>query len=64
MLKHIKRVENTCFIPNLVQTFSWEEDGGLNLVLRVSKPLTCMTDAYNSSILAMMCERKQTDIEG
>ena len=32
-LKHNKRVVSNCHIPDLVQTFSYVENGGLNLVL-------------------------------
>ena len=31
--KHIKRMDNNCHIPDLVQAFSNVENGGLNLVL-------------------------------
>jgi hypothetical protein len=33
MTKHIKRMDNDCHIPDLVQAFSNEENVGLNLVL-------------------------------
>ena len=33
MTKHIKRMDNKCHIPDLVQAFSNVENGGLNLVL-------------------------------
>ena len=32
-LKHIKRMDNNCHIPDLAQTFSHGDNGGLNLVL-------------------------------
>ena len=32
-LKHIKRLDNNCYIPDLIQAFSNVENGGLNLVL-------------------------------
>ena len=32
-LKHIKQVDNNCHIPDLEHTFSYVENGGLNLVL-------------------------------
>ena len=32
-IKHIKRMDNNCHIPDLVQAFSNLENGGLNLVL-------------------------------
>ena len=31
--KHIKRMNNNCHIPDLVQAVSYVENGGLNLVL-------------------------------
>ena len=33
MIKHVIRMDNNCNIPDLVQTFSNVENGGLNLVL-------------------------------
>ena len=33
MIKHIKRMDNNCHIPDLVQAFSNVENGGLNIVL-------------------------------
>ena len=33
MTKHIKRTDNNCYIPDLVQAFSNVENGSLNLVL-------------------------------
>ena len=30
--KHIKRIKNNCYIPVLVQVFSYVENSGLNLV--------------------------------
>ena len=53
----IKRMDNNCHIPDLVQVFSHEENSGLTLVLTLAKPLTCMTVASNSIILTMMCEQ-------
>ena len=32
-LKHIKRMDNNCHIPELIQTFPYVENDGLNLVL-------------------------------
>ena len=32
-MKHIKRMEKNCHIPDLVKAFSNVENGGLNLVL-------------------------------
>ena len=32
-LKHVKRIDNNCHIPDLVQTFSYAENDGINLVL-------------------------------
>ena len=31
-LKHIKRLDNNCHIPDLLQAFSYVETDGLNLV--------------------------------
>ena len=50
-LKHIKRIDNNYHIPDFVQAFSSVENGRLNLVLKLAKPLTCMTVASNSVIL-------------
>ena len=33
--KNIKRIDNNCHIPNLVQVFSYVENGGLNLVSKL-----------------------------
>ena len=33
MIKQIKRMDNNCHIPDLVQAFSNKENGGLNMVL-------------------------------
>ena len=49
MLKHIKRMEYNCHIPDLEQAFSNVENCGLNLVVLLMKPLTC-TDLYDSRI--------------
>ena len=38
-----KAHESHCYIPDLVHTFCYVENGGLNLVLWLAKPLTCMT---------------------
>ena len=54
-------MDNNCHIPNFVQAFSYVESGGLNKVLQLAKPLTCMTVASNSIILSPMREQnKQT----
>ena len=37
-----EKLENSCHIPDLVQAF-YEENSGLNLKLRCSKPPTWMT---------------------
>ena len=59
--KHIKRMNNNCHTPDLIQAFSNVENGGLNLVFKLAKPLTCMTVASNSFILTTMREQnKQT----
>ena len=59
--KHIKRMVNNCHIPDLVQAFSYVENGGLNLVVQLTKYLTFMTIASNSYILTTMYEQnKQT----
>ena len=46
MIKHIKRIENNCHIPDLVQAFSNVENGALNLVFRQR-----MTIVYNAICL-------------
>ena len=43
--KHFKRMDNICHISDLVQAFSYIENGELNLVLQLAKPLTCMYDS-------------------
>ena len=53
-LRHIKQMDDNCHIPDLVQAFSYEENAGLNLVLELAKPLTCMTVAQNSITLTTM----------
>ena len=54
-------MDNNCHIPDLVQAFSFVENGGLNLVLKLAKSLNCMTVASISIILTTMCEHnKQT----
>ena len=50
-------MDNSCHILGLVQAFSSAENGGLNLILKLDKPLTCMTVALNSIILTT--EREQ-----
>ena len=55
--KHIKWRDNNYHIPDLVQAFPYVENGGLNLVLKLAKPLTSMTVASNSIILATMREQ-------
>ena len=35
-------MENNCHIPDLVQEYPCVENGGLNLVLQLAKPLICM----------------------
>ena len=57
-IKHIKRIENNCHIPDLVQAYSYEENGGLNLVYS-ARPLTFMTVESNSIILTTMREQKR-----
>ena len=47
-------MENNCHIPDWVQAFSYVENSGLHLVLKLAKPLTCMAVAYNSIILTTM----------
>ena len=36
-------MDNNCHIPDLVQAFSYVDNGGLTLVLKLAKSLTCMT---------------------
>ena len=50
---------NNCHIPGLVQTFAYVENDGLNLVLKLAKPLTSMTVAENSIKLTTMCEQNK-----
>ena len=52
-------MDNNCHIPDMVQAFSYVENGGLNLVLKLAKPLTCMTVASDSIILTTMCEQNK-----
>ena len=48
-------------IPDSERGFSYVENGGLNLVLKLAKPVTCMTVASNSIILTTMCaQNKET----
>ena len=42
-------MDNNCHIPDLVQAYSYVENGELNLVLKLAQPLTSMTVASNSS---------------
>ena len=55
--QNIKRMDNNCHIPDLVQAFSYVENGGLNMVLMLVKLPTCMTVPSNSIIFAEMCEQ-------
>ena len=55
-------MDNNCHISNLVQAISYVENCGLNLVLKLAKPLTCMIVASNFIILTTMREPKQTNI--
>ena len=48
---------NNCHIPDLVQASSYVENGRLNLVLKLAKPLIIMTVASNSIILTTMGEQ-------
>ena len=51
-------MDNNCYIPDLVQTFSHVENG-LNLVLYSAKPLNYMTFASNSVIFTTMREQNR-----
>ena len=42
-------MDNDCHITDLIKAFPNVEHGGLNLVLKLSKPLTCMAAAQNTS---------------
>ena len=55
-------MDNNYHIPDLVQAYSYVENGGLNLFFfKLAKPHTCMTVAPNSIILTTICEQnKQT----
>ena len=57
-LRHIKRMNNNCHIPELVQAFSCVENCGLNLVLKLAKPVTSMIVSSNSITSTTMCEQK------
>ena len=60
-IKYTKRMDNNYPIPDLVQTLSCVENGGLNRVLQLAKHLTCMTVASKSIVFTKMCEHnKQT----
>ena len=39
MLKYFKQMDKNYYIPDLEQTFSYIENGELNLVLQLAKPL-------------------------
>ena len=52
-------MDNNCHIPDLLQSFSYVENGGLNLVLNLAKLGTCMTVASHSIILTTMCEQNK-----
>ena len=55
--KHIKRMDNNWHIPDLLQALSYVENGVRNLVLKLAKPLTCMTVATNFFLLTTMREQ-------
>ena len=60
-LKQVDRMDNNCHISDLEQTFSYVENGRLNLVLKLDKHLTCIIGASNSIILPTVCKQnKQT----
>ena len=42
LLKHIKQMDKYWHIPDLVEAFSYVEHGGLNLVLKLAKPHSCI----------------------
>ena len=46
-------------MSDLVQPFSYVENGGINLVLNLAKPLTCTTVASNSIVLKTMCDQNK-----
>lgn len=48
---------NNCHNSNLVHACSDVGKGGLNLILNLAKPHTCMPVAYNSSTKTTVCER-------
>ena len=58
MIKHIKRMDNNCHIPDLEQVFWIVEKGGMNLVYS-AKHLTCMKVASNSIIFIRMREQNR-----
>ena len=50
-------MDSNCNIPDVVQAFSHVVNGGLNLVLKLDKSLTCMTGAWNSIVMTTICEQ-------
>lgn len=39
-------MNNICDITDLVREFSYEENRGFNLVIKLATPLTCMTQTH------------------
>lgn len=52
------------YMSDLAHAFSYDDNRELNLVLQLSKSLSCTTVACNSSILTTMSEQNITDIIG
>ena len=44
-------MENNCHTPDLLHTFPYVENGELNLVLKLAKPLTLITTCMGSYIV-------------
>ena len=53
-------MDNNCHIPDLSQAFYFVENGGLNLVIKLAKPLAFMTVAKKSIIMKSMYEQNRT----
>lgn len=47
----MKRMNNICNTPELVHATSYVENGGLKLVIKLAKTLTCMAVAIKRSLL-------------
>ena len=61
-LKHIKRMNNNCHIPDLIQALSFVGKWCIGPGFR-AEPLTCMTVASNFIIVTTMLEVKMSKIQ-